>query len=90
MNKTVLCAALAGVLAAGMAGSAYAADMPNKEKCYGIAKAGKNDCKSMSGSHSCAGHSTKNYDPGDFKVVNKGQCEKLGGSLAAPEAAPAE
>ncbi len=46
MNKTVLCAALAGVLTAGMAGSAFADVPAGKEKCYGIAKAGKNDCKS--------------------------------------------
>ena len=44
MNKTVLCAALAGVLAVGAASHAFAADMTGKEKCFGIAKAGKNDC----------------------------------------------
>ena len=32
-----------------------ASDLPGKEKCYGIAKAGKNDCAAANGSHSCAG-----------------------------------
>ncbi len=83
MNKSVLCAALVGLMAASVAGGASAADMPNKEKCFGIAKAGKNDCKSMSGSHSCQGQATKDNDPGDFKTVDVGECVKLGGKLMA-------
>jgi uncharacterized membrane protein len=56
---------------------AQAADM---EKCYGVAKAGKNDC--AAGSHSCAGHATKDNDPASFVAVPKGLCEKLAhGSL---------
>lgn len=86
MNKTLLSAALAGVFAAGIAVSANAADAPAKEKCYGIAKAGKNDCKSASGSHSCAGHSTADNSKDDWKFVAKGECEKMGGSLTAPAA----
>jgi len=84
MNKALLTAAMAGVFAAGVAASANAADgkmMASKEKCYGIAKAGKNDCKSASGSHSCAGHSTKDNDKDDWKFVDAGSCEKAGGAL---------
>lgn len=86
MNKTLLSLALAGVFAAG---AAQATDAPaaEKDKCYGIAKAGKNDCKSANGSHACAGHATKDNDANDWKFVNKGECEKDGGKLAAPEAA---
>lgn len=81
MNKTLLCAAIAGVFAA-TAITAQAADKnADKEKCYGIAKAGKNDCKTASGSHSCAGHATKDNDPNEWNFVNKGECEKMGGSL---------
>ncbi|MDE1900969.1 MAG: DUF2282 domain-containing protein [Alphaproteobacteria bacterium] len=86
-SKAVLCAALVGLMAVGAAGQAFAADngmMAGKEKCYGIAKAGKNDCKSMTGSHSCAGMSTKDNDPNDFKMVNTGECAKDGGTIAAP------
>ncbi len=85
MNKTLLSAALAGVLAAGVAASAIAATDTmtdaKKDKCYGIAKAGKNDCKSASGSHSCAGHATTDNSKDDWKFVAKGECEKMGGSL---------
>jgi uncharacterized membrane protein len=51
-----------------------------KGKCFGIAQAGKNDC--ASGAHSCAGQATKDKDPGDWKYVAKGSCEKMGGKLA--------
>ncbi|MDE1901275.1 MAG: DUF2282 domain-containing protein [Alphaproteobacteria bacterium] len=83
IGKAALCAALVGILATGAASQAHAdnAMMAGKEKCYGIAKAGKNDCKSMSGSHSCQGQATRDNDPGDFKVVDAGQCKDMGGSL---------
>ncbi len=85
MNKSVLTAALAGVLIAGIAAPALADNMAmsGKEKCYGIAKAGKNDCKTMNGSHACAGHATKDNDPNEFKMVDTGTCEKDGGKLEA-------
>jgi len=86
MNKALLTAALAGIFAAGVATSANAADdkmMGSKEKCFGIAKAGKNDCKSASGSHSCAGHATKDNDADEWKFVEKGACEKEGGKLTS-------
>lgn len=50
-----------------------------KEKCYGAAKAGKNDCASANGLHSCAGQSKVDNDPNDWKYVTKGVCEKMGG-----------
>jgi len=79
MNKMLISAALAGVMAAGtFAGAAVAAD---KEKCYGIAKAGKNGCSSADGSHSCAGQATVDNNPNEWVVVDAGECEKQGGSL---------
>ena len=85
MNKFLLSAALAGLVAASgmITQSAQAAEA--KEKCYGIAKAGKNDCASASGAHSCAGHATKNNDPGDWNYVEKGKCADMHGSLMAPK-----
>ena len=85
MNKLLLSAALAGVLMAGVANAADDA-MTSKEKCYGIAKAGKNSCKSASGSHSCAGQAKTDNSPDDFVVVDKGTCEKDGGKLGAAAA----
>ena len=84
MNKALLTAALAGVFAAGVAMSANAEDKAagaEKEKCYGIAKAGKNDCKSSTGSHSCAGMAKVDNDANEWKFVEKGACEKEGGKL---------
>ena len=91
MNKLLLSAALAGVMTAGVAFTANAATdtMTDsaKDKCYGIAKAGKNDCKSANGSHSCAGHATVDNGADEWKFVAKGTCEKEGGKLTPATAA---
>lgn len=59
-----------------------AGDMKKMEKCYGVAKAGKNDCKAGAGT-SCAGSSTKDAQGDAWMYVAKGTCEKIvGGSLA--------
>ena len=50
-----------------------------KEKCYGIAKAGQNDCASLDGSHSCAGQSKVDMDKGEWKFVAKGTCKSMKG-----------
>lgn len=86
MKKALVCAALAGVFSAGVAMNSQAVDTVSKEKCYGIAKAGKNDCKSADASHSCAGHSTTDSNPNDWSFVEKGKCEGMGGKLEAPKA----
>jgi uncharacterized membrane protein len=59
----------------------FAADMPaGQEKCYGVAKAGKNDCAGAA--HACAGQS-KTDGGKEFVQLPKGTCERLvGGSLA--------
>lgn len=85
MNKrqALLATALATVCIAGL-GTAHAADA-EKEKCFGIAKAGQNDCATASGTHSCAGQSKKDMDPGEWKYVAKGTCAKAGGTMSAPK-----
>lgn len=89
MNKrqALIAAALAGVCAATAAVS-YAAEpsmgaKADKEKCFGVAKAGQNDCASANGSHSCAGQAKTDKDANEWKYVAKGTCEKAGGKLAA-------
>jgi uncharacterized membrane protein len=53
------------------------------EKCYGIAKAGKNDCAST-GNNSCGGSSKVNSDPKAWIYVPEGYCERIvGGSKTA-------
>lgn len=85
MNQRLIAStALASVLALGLAGHAAAQDKA-KEKCYGIAKAGQNDCANLSGSHSCAGQSKTDKSPDEWKYVAKGTCKDMGG-LSADEA----
>lgn len=82
-SRTLIQSAVGGLLAAGIlaaSASALAADDP-KEKCFGVAKAGQNDCGSKASKHSCAGQSKTDNDPNDFKLVPKGSCEKMGGKL---------
>ncbi|MEM9101368.1 MAG: DUF2282 domain-containing protein [Pseudomonadota bacterium] len=81
MNKQLLVsAALAGLIATGVSTPVAAG---GKEKCYGIAKAGQNDCGNLAGTHSCAGQSTVDNDPGEWKLVAKGTCSELGGMSKA-------
>jgi len=81
MNKQILAsAALAAVLSTTIVAPAEAA---SKEKCYGVAKAGQNDCGNLAGTHSCAGQSTMDNDPGEWKLVAKGTCKDIGGMLKA-------
>jgi uncharacterized membrane protein len=49
----------------------------NKEKCYGVAKAGQNDCANLAGTHSCAGQSMVSNDPGEWRFVPNGTCADL-------------
>lgn len=80
MNKRqALIASALATLCATATVTAQAADM-EKEKCFGVAKAGQNDCASSSGSHSCAGQATKDNDVKEWKYVAKGTCEKMGGN----------
>ena len=48
-----------------------------KEKCYGVSKAGKNDCANKAKTHSCAGQAKTDGDTGEWIYVPKGLCEKL-------------
>jgi uncharacterized membrane protein len=87
-NKTVLTTAVAGVLA--LAGSAQAAGLvqcAEQERCYGVAKAGKNDCSTSSSA--CASSAKQDNQKDAWVYVPRGTCVKLaGGALTAP--APAK
>lgn len=76
MNPTKTAAPLIAAIAiAALASSAQAQQATGKptEKCYGISKAGKNDCKAGPGT-SCAGSSTRDYQGNAWKLVPKGTC----------------
>jgi uncharacterized membrane protein len=86
MNTRYLVAsALAAAIVAPVALSAQKPVPPptafKTEKCYGIAKAGKNDCAST-GNNSCGGSSKLNSDPKAWVYVPAGYCDRIvGGSL---------
>lgn len=71
--------AASSLLALGIVAAAPASQAASMDKCFGVAKAGQNDCAGISGLHSCKGSSTTSYDPGDFKAVPTGTCAKMGG-----------
>ena len=75
------------VAAAVLSATAAKAEEPAKyEPCFGIAKAGQNDCKSST--HVCAGKSTADRDPHAFVDVPAGTCAKIvGGSTTEAPAA---
>jgi uncharacterized membrane protein len=86
IKKLTIAAAVGSLFAAGVAVADHHEEgASGKVKCYGIAKAGKNDCASAS--HGCAGHATADNDPKEWKYAPKDECEKAGGK---PEAAKAK
>jgi uncharacterized membrane protein len=80
-QRLIVSSALASALALGLIGQAAAQDK-GKEKCYGIAKAGQNDCANLSGSHSCAGQTKADMSADDWKYVAKGTCKEMKGMTA--------
>jgi uncharacterized membrane protein len=76
-RRKLLTSAIASLVAFGFAQQA-AAQEKDKEKCYGIAKAGQNDCGTAA--HTCAGKATRDNAPDEWKYVPHGTCQKLGGS----------
>lgn len=83
-NNTLLAAAIGSLLVMGAINTSAAADTKNMEKCFGIAKAGKNDCASNKSAHSCAGQASKNSDPQDYVTVPKGTCDKIANGSMEP------
>jgi uncharacterized membrane protein len=86
MNKrhAMIAAALAGACAATSAvaaGQDNMAAQADQEKCFGVAKAGQNDCGTAT--HACAGQAKVDNDTREWRFVAKGTCEKVGGKLTA-------
>lgn len=78
--KTLTIAAAVGSMLALGSGPALSGEKA-ADKCYGVAKAGKNDC--AANGHACAGQSKVDNDPSEWKHMPKAECEKMGGSLTA-------
>ena len=89
-SKTISGLAVASAFAAalGMATSGPAASAAEQEKCYGVAKAGENDCAAGPGT-TCAGTSKIDYQGNAWKLVPQGSCETMelpGGRTGSLEA----
>ena len=82
-QRLIVSSAFASALALGLVAEAGAQDKASaKEKCFGIAKAGQNDCANLDGSHSCAGMAKADNDPNEWKYVAKGTCKQMKGKTA--------
>ncbi|MBT9519757.1 MAG: DUF2282 domain-containing protein [Dechloromonas sp.] len=71
-----LVVSLAGLLTLVASGAQAEANIPSnagKEKCYGVSRAGQNDCAAGPGT-SCAGSSKVDYQGNAWKLVPKGTC----------------
>lgn len=75
-THTLITALAFTTLAAGALTATPALAAGDKEKCYGISKAGENDCAAGPGT-SCAGTATKDYQGDAWKLVAKGTCTKI-------------
>lgn len=76
MKKQIISAAIAGAFAATALGlSQVQAQEGDLEKCYGVVKAGKNDCAGPG--HTCQGQAKADADPNEFVLIPAGTCERL-------------
>lgn len=87
-STILLVPAMAVALSLALEGGAQAGPAPapkfEHEKCYGVAKAGRNDCETMNSS--CAGTSRRNGQADAWVYLPKGSCEKVvGGNLKSKQ-----
>jgi uncharacterized membrane protein len=88
-TRMLICSAVAAALATPLLAVAQAGPAPTPkfeaEKCYGLVRAGKNDCQTANSS--CAGTSKRDKQGDAWVYVPKGTCEKLvDGSLQPKKA----
>lgn len=76
MSNTMKTLAVAGAVAAALSAHSTAANAASKEKCYGVALAGQNDCAAGPGT-TCAGTSVTDYQGNAWKLVDAGTCADM-------------
>lgn len=88
MKKMIASGVIAGAVAmaatAVVTNDADAADK-KKEKCYGVVKAGHNDCGNAQGTHSCMSQAKTDADGGEWIALPQGICERLAGGSLKPK-----
>lgn len=80
-QQKLLAAAVAAVVGLATSTACVAAEKKH-EKCYGIVKAGKNDCGTPE--HACAGYAKENNMPEEWIFVPIGTCDKITGASLKP------
>jgi len=99
MSNKIITNAISAVLALGLAGASTASlaetatntgqemmlspPTQGMERCYGVAKAGQNNCGNAS--HGCAGEATINGGKADWMFLPDGLCNKIVGGSLTPE-----
>ena len=80
-SNTVIVSAFAAAMALTAASQVFAqAQKPaNSEKCYGVVKAGLNDCQTATSS--CAGTATRDRQADAYVYVPAGTCKKIAGGV---------
>ncbi len=82
-KKTFISSVILGFSSIAIASTPALAQNAKMEKCYGVVKAGKNDCSSKTGSHSCAGSAKVDGSKEEWVLLPKGTCERIvNGSLS--------
>lgn len=81
-QRTMITVAATSLMSLALLSSPALAQNTAKEKCYGIAKAGQNDCANLAGTHSCAGQAKVDNDKGEWKYVAAGTCKTMKGMTA--------
>jgi uncharacterized membrane protein len=88
-NKALACA-ISAVIALGINNTSVAAEstmemstnIKGMEKCYGIAKAGMNDCGTAN--HNCSGEAKIDRDPKNWIFTPTGLCKRIAGGSTKP------
>jgi len=81
LNTVVIIGALSAILAALHATTNNNITMQERERCYGVVRAGHNDCANSK--HSCVNKATANGSSAEWIMMPKGICKKIvGGSLS--------
>ena len=85
-RTTSIATAVGGLLAAAHLGLHAQPPAPNPtfaaERCFGVARAGKNDC--AANGHACQGQAKRDHNPREWLFLPSGTCERIvGGSLSA-------
>jgi len=83
-KKLAAATAISGIIALGATMVTAPAVAASKEKCYGVAAAGHNDC--ATNTSSCAGTSKTDSQGDAFIAIPTGLCEKITGGSLTPTA----